>query len=495
MLKIQKKEKITFLLIFLFSLIICSGFIKMHYTADTYRIADMGYKYYAYNYFLKDGRIFTNILLMIAYLLKLPIQITNYIFIITSIFISCISVIVLKNIILGIKPAESKKRELMVLVISYLAIFNFMYIETLYFLETVIMSTSILLYILATKMIIDKKKYYFYKALILTILGIVSYQGTISFFIILSIALLLIKHKTINKEFIKDGFFIALISLLTAIISLLEVKFIGDFYGFNQSRVNINNIVYNLLYILRNMSSILIDTCGFLPKYIFLCSILFLVIISFIYVRKEKNKDYSHIINIAFIIIATILASFVVFLSTQSSFNSGRMYVGLGSLSMLIILYLYCDTNIMENRELSIILNIFIMVTFIANTIYYISLTWQVQYKNHLEKEYCETIKQYLTEEKIEVENAGIICVRNMKENIYFTNIITRNNLAINEIRGYTAAISGFKLNTGYKLKEIHIDNDIVKKYYDRLKNNDKGIKGTYSMIIDGILIMPAFIW
>ena len=149
----------------------------------------------------------------------------------------------------------------------------------------------------------------------------------------------------------------------------------------------------------------------------------------------------------------------------------------------------------MENRELSIILNIFIMVTFIANTIYYISLTWQVQYKNHLEKEYCETIKQYLTEEKIEVENAGIICVRNMKENIYFTNIITRNNLAINEIRGYTAAISGFKLNTGYKLKEIHINNDIVKKYYDRLKNNDKGIKGTYSMIIDGILIMPAFIW
>ena len=76
----NKKIIIEFLIIFLLSLLICNGFIRMHYTTDTYKIADGGFANYAKNYSLKDGRIIMFGLLSICNVLKLPIEIVNFLF-------------------------------------------------------------------------------------------------------------------------------------------------------------------------------------------------------------------------------------------------------------------------------------------------------------------------------------------------------------------------------------------------------------------------------
>ena len=70
-----------------------------------------------------------------------------------------------------------------------------------------------------------------------------------------------------------------------------------------------------------------------------------------------------------------------------------------------------------------------------------------------------------------------------------------QNKMTINEIRGYQSAISGFNVNTGYKLKQININQQLIQKYMNQLKNGEIGISGTYTMYIDGVLIMPVFIW
>lgn len=494
MIKMHKKEIILFIIIFIISLIICSGFIKMHYTTDTYKIADAGYEYYAVNWSLKDGRIFMYILLMLVNMFNFPIEITNYIFEILAIIISCISIIVIKNVILYLKPTNSLKIEGIVLLISYLSVFNFMYIETLYFLETIIISASILLYTLATREIILKRKWYIQKSLILVLLGIISYQGTISFFIILTTVFLLIKNKKINKEFIKEILIVAIITLLSVIVSFIEVKVICNYLGKSQDRFNLGNILDNGLYILGNMSAILIYTCGLLPKYIFLCSIILLVLLSLIYVVKEKNKNYEHITNILFIIIISILGSFIVFFGTKNSFDCGRMYIGLGALPMLIICYLYCNTTIFDNKLLNILILLTILF-FIINSINYKKLIREVQYKNSLEKEYCKSIERYLIEESINIDKAAIIPVKGMRKKIYFNNIHTINSMTINEIRGYESAISGFNINTEYTLTEIKPNNELIQKYHKEIEKGNTGINDSYSIIIDNILIMPAFIW
>ena len=131
----NKKIIIEFLIILLISLFICNGFIRIHYTTDTYKIVDEGYANYATNWSLKDGRIIMFALLSICNALKLPIEVVNFVFTILGIFISCISVIMIKNMIMNIKEPHNKTAELYVLLLSYLLIFNFMYIEAIYFLE------------------------------------------------------------------------------------------------------------------------------------------------------------------------------------------------------------------------------------------------------------------------------------------------------------------------------------------------------------------------
>lgn len=59
---------------------------------------------------------------------------------------------------------ETKLQEVIAILISYCTVFNFMYVENLYFVEAAVMGFSVLFYILAVKQIVDKKKLYALKA-------------------------------------------------------------------------------------------------------------------------------------------------------------------------------------------------------------------------------------------------------------------------------------------------------------------------------------------
>ena len=196
--KVSKKEIITFSLVFVFSLIIFYQFLEMHYATDTYVLIENGYYKYAINESLLDGRVFMAIIGLIAGVLNIP----NVAYIISTLviglFISSISVIVLKNIILKYKPAKNKYYEWLVLLISYITIFNFMYLENMYFADCITMSLSVLLYILAAKKLADGSKYSILKSLILFILAVFSYQGTIGIFLAMVVLFFIIKNAGVD---------------------------------------------------------------------------------------------------------------------------------------------------------------------------------------------------------------------------------------------------------------------------------------------------------
>ena len=98
--KINKKDFITYIIIFVITCIIFIPFLIGHYATDTYNIINRGYEEYAIKYSLNDGRPVMCLISLIAEKINMPIQ--AYIIILTAIalFVSCISVIKIKNIIL-----------------------------------------------------------------------------------------------------------------------------------------------------------------------------------------------------------------------------------------------------------------------------------------------------------------------------------------------------------------------------------------------------------
>ena len=180
----NKKDLIIFLIIFVITLIIFIPFLKVHYSTDSYGIANVGYKAYIINNSLRDGRIIMSVIGYIAELTNISIDSSIIILTILALITSCISVLLLKNIILEYKKTNTNIIEIFVTIISYFTIFNFLFIENMLYVECFVMSLSILFYLMAAKILTNKNdKYYLIKTMIFVSLGILSYQGTISMFL------------------------------------------------------------------------------------------------------------------------------------------------------------------------------------------------------------------------------------------------------------------------------------------------------------------------
>ena len=105
--KLNKLDKVMFIIIVLFSFCIFSGYLVGHFAADTFNIINIGYEKYAINYSLTDGRVFMAFIGFLANMLHMPIVIYIIVLQILAIVVSCYCVIVLKNIILKYKNIEN----------------------------------------------------------------------------------------------------------------------------------------------------------------------------------------------------------------------------------------------------------------------------------------------------------------------------------------------------------------------------------------------------
>ena len=141
---------------------------------------------------------------MLANNFHIPIQVFVIGLLSLAILVSCFTVIKLKNIMFQYTKLKNFYLEVIALVISYITIFNFMYIENLYFAECFVMALSILLFTLAANILINRQKNSMLVAAILVTLGVLCYQGTISFFIALSFVLSILNNKNDWKQIVAD---------------------------------------------------------------------------------------------------------------------------------------------------------------------------------------------------------------------------------------------------------------------------------------------------
>ncbi len=211
--KLKNKENI---ILYFISIIITAisytAFLKGYYSIDTPKIIQLGYDGYAIAYSFYDGRLIMTLIGLIANIISIGIKQYYILLLIFSIIISSISVIKIYTIVTNIKQPKNKMMKIIVFIAAYTYIFHFMNINNFQFVECIIMSMSILFYILSAEEIIlktNKKMGFIY-----CLFAILCYQGTINVLISTAILMIIIKDYKINKKAIKQFFDLVVVCII-----------------------------------------------------------------------------------------------------------------------------------------------------------------------------------------------------------------------------------------------------------------------------------------
>lgn len=467
--KNKQKRILHFIIILAISLIIFIPWLKPHYSLDNYTINNYGYDYYSKKWSLLGGRVFMFVILKIAEKTNLPVDFFIVLCEIIAIVISCINIIVLKEIVTKYKEPNNKLEKAIVYVSTYFTIFNFMFIDCMEYIESCVMALSILCYLISANILVKKYSHYNLFSFILVLIGVFCYQGSICMYFAF-VTLITIIHnknsiKTITIDILKSlGFSIISIGANVGFIKIIEKTF-----SFNQGRiVGIEKIGDSIEYCITNFKNVLINTCNVYPSYMFLFFFGVITLTAILYSIKN-NRKFDFICKYCIISMICIISTFAFFIMTKSSYYSGRMRLSIGALIGIVIIYLYIN-DLFKNINIITITIVFILALYsIMTIIMYENIMIIKQKVNSLEKEKAIEIGHYIEEyeKKNNTEVKNLVEVYNIREpyKAYYSNY---GKLGLSGLRFHEVAVSVISTYTNRNLKQI----GIIKKEKQKLSDD-----------------------
>ena len=248
----KKKNAIIFVIIFIISIAIFFPLLLGNLIGDDYLISSIGYIDYIKNYSLNDGRIFCTILPIIFNALHIPIFTGKIIALMITLAIASLTVVKLKNIIDKYKKSNGIKQSILVTLISFATIYNFLFIDEIFYIEAPVIVSSILLFIMAANILVTNNKKSLIKSLLLVVIASFCYQGTILVFFAMSFLFSILKNKDDVKRVFIDLFKSICIAGIATIINFAFIKIYGKVNNINSRAININKIKRNIAIIFEN---------------------------------------------------------------------------------------------------------------------------------------------------------------------------------------------------------------------------------------------------
>ena len=246
--KLNKKEVIEYIVLVAITCVIFFPFLQGHFATDTYNIANDGYKAYAMKFSLPDGRPFMALLGFLADFLHVNIKVYVLFSLVVAILVSCFTILKLKNIVQKYKEPKNVFSEITLILISYVTMFNFTYIENIYFVECIAMSISILLFMISADILVSQEKNkYLLKSIILNILGVLCYQGTIGIFFAYVILFSILKNSNSKKQVFYDLVKSVICAGIALFMNFIFMKIVKYYLHDTSSRLNIK-IIKNKLF-------------------------------------------------------------------------------------------------------------------------------------------------------------------------------------------------------------------------------------------------------
>jgi len=488
--KKSKKGLIIFFSTFIFTLLVFLNFINMHYATDTYNIINRGYKEYAIKYSLNDGRPIMCLISLIADFFNVPINVYIISLTIMALFVSCISVLKLKSIVMKYKYPKSLCQEIILLIICYTTIFNFMYLENMYFAECLIMAISILLFIISVDILLQKRPYYILKSLLLVILGVLFYQGTIGVFVSIACIISIIKNKNNIKQILKDIIISAMFCGVALGINLIQIKIYGNIFNMTQTRMgDISQVFTNLKYVCFNLPIMLLNTADIFPKYTFFAYVILLFVSIWCYYLSKGTKELLKVLNIVLIIFISLGSSFVLNIFSLTSFGSARLMFSLGALIGYIFIYLYVNTDLLEKKALlSKMIKILLVSYFIIIVINYVYIMTEHEKIEILNSQECKKIDSYIREYENETGNIvkNIAVCYDSKVTYNYSSIRNQSSLCLRPLSAEWSDDGSINFYTGRDLKEVSMTNQLYISNF-KGKNWDELSKEQFLFIGDTV--------
>ena len=398
----QKKNIILFMITMILSLIVLCFFVTGYYSIDTTRIYKQGYIDYATkDAYIRDGRLFSALIFVIVGLFNPEILTVYIINIIIAIIILSFCVMQIYHLIERYKKTEDTKNKMIAFMLSYTYIFNFLIVDILKFIDSFVIATSILLFIIAIKKVIIEKKNKL--GMLLTILGVICYQGTIPVYIATAILITLLENKKINKEYFKKIVPCIISIIIASVLSVVVVNLVPVITDLDMT-VRIEGIDYisRIEENLTSMSKILFEMFYMFPPYVWIGIVLFILAVSFIYGIKRKRIQLSIYILIIFML---YVASLFIIFPIEDILSHPRVALVLGETISAMLIYIYCTNFEKENMNLyeKIIVGL-IIVYFMVTLVSIFKSTYEYKLGNEIDQEFSEKIEN----EIIELENQGI---------------------------------------------------------------------------------------
>lgn len=372
------------------------------------------------------------------------------------------------------KKTKKKVLKILIFLISFLYVFNFMQVDVMQFIESFAISISILFYVLSIKHIIIKqnKKLGFIYAL----LGILFYNGTITVYIVTAFLICLLENKKINKEFFKKILPAAGIIISVTLINILIVFLVPFFTELNiTNRVNGILTKTRLITRLKRITEIYTNNLGFFYNYLWFVINFILIIIVFIYGIKYKKIDKSIELFILFNVYA--LSNIIMILFGFM----GRTTLPIGECISALFIYILCNTNIYEKTKIyRALITTILILYFIVNIINTFDKTNEFRYSNELDKNFVKRIETEI--EKI--ENKGI---KVKKYAIYYTlngnrlrerkysDIVIKNSCYLLD-RNFKQLLATY-MDESERLQKVVADKKIVDENFENPSDEEIQIK------------------
>ena len=410
-----KKNKINifiFLGMLIFAFIVCSNFLKEHYTNDSYYISAYGYDYYV-RHFLLSNRMFSALFLLIFKWLDIPFYKEITIMAVILTFIMVLAWFILyKFVIKLMKKEKSIIYNILIGLASFLVVFNMCTAEGLLYVEVGTMPFGILFAILGACILATDRKFKYVISLILVTMSGLFYQATSAMFVLLALVLIAIKHKGNIKAIIKDTIFIAVIYGIAMIVNFIGVKIWAKILGDEFRKFEMPSIVAILATILKFGETILIDNVGIGPKYFYLALIAILTVIFIIGIILRK-KDYFMILEYVTLIILSIIIPIIHILATPATqYIEPRMAMCFGSIIGILIIFLLAVVEIDRNKYLLIAVATITIFNFIINSVFLITASSATLVTNRLDhfivKDIIQEIEKYETTSGKTIKNVGV---------------------------------------------------------------------------------------
>lgn len=241
----------------------------MHIASDTYNFMDLGYFEYPSQTFLMSARIVSALVSYLAGILNLSYPVFIVVMEIIAVIITSISIYVLYKTIIEkvtIEKSNDNKtninlKSVLILMATTFIVLNCMSLEYLLYAECSVMCLSVLLCIIAARILTNQNKLRYLKALGLVVLATFCYQGSINIFITLVALLLFIdKDKKQTKEIVKQIFLAGTIMAISFILNVIAIFIFSLFLEATQARIATSGIMNNMLNFVPIIQSILIIT-------------------------------------------------------------------------------------------------------------------------------------------------------------------------------------------------------------------------------------------